>query len=94
MTTAGATEEALDVARRNKKSHDENDDSENEDCSIMEQKVTASAVQLVRNVFVRIDQQGAREKEILRYLSIMEDTFLANDIAGRQKKSTLGEFFT
>ena len=44
MTEAEATEEALDVARPSKeKSQDENEHSENEDCSIMErEKVTAS----------------------------------------------------
>ena len=44
MTEAEATEEALDVARPNKEeSQDENEDSENEDCSIREhEKVTAS----------------------------------------------------
>ena len=42
MTAAEATEEALDVARPNKEeSQDENEDSENQDCSIMErEKVT------------------------------------------------------
>ena len=62
----------------------------------MEQKVTASeanaAVRLLRNFVVSIDKAGAREKEILRYLSIMEDTFFAIDIAG-QRQSTLEDFF-
>ena len=97
MTEAEATEEALDVARPSKEeSQDENDDFENEDCSLMERKVTASevnaAVRLLRNFVVSIDKAGAWEKEILRYLSIMEDTFLAIDIAG-QKQSTLEDFF-
>ena len=58
-----ATEEALDVARTDKEeSQDENEDSENEDCSIMErEKVTASeanaAVRLLRN-FVVQQRQG------------------------------------
>ena len=99
MTEAEATEEALDVARTNKEeSQDENEDSENEDCSIMvREKTTASdanaAVRLLRNFVVSSDKAGAREKEILRYLSIMEDTFLATDIAGRKKRSTLEDFF-
>ena len=44
MPEAEATEEALDVVRPNKEeSHNENEDSENEGCSIMErEKVTAS----------------------------------------------------
>ena len=61
------------------------------------EKVTASeataAVQLLRNFVVSSDTAGAREKEILRYLSIMEDTFLASDVAGRKKQSTLEDFF-
>ena len=99
MSEAEATEEALDVVRTDKEeSQDENEDSENEDCSIMErEKVTASeanaAVRLLRNFVVSRDKAGAREKEILRYLSIMEDTFLAIDVAGRKKQSTLKDFF-
>ena len=65
MTEAGATEEALDdVARPNKEeSQDENEDSENEDCSIVEQeKVTAfednAAVRLLRNFLVSSDTAG------------------------------------
>ena len=61
------------------------------------EKVTASeatsAVRLLCNFVVSSDTAGAREKEILRYLSIMEDTFLANDVAGRKKQSTLKDFF-
>ena len=100
MSEAEATEEALDVVRTDKEeSQDENEDSENEDCSITErEKVTASeanaAVRLLRNFVVSRDKAGAREKEILRYLSIcMEDTFLAIDVAGRKKQSTLKDFF-
>ena len=94
-----ATEEALDVARPNKEeSQDENEDSENEGCSIMErEKVTASeataAVRLLRTCVVSSDTASAREKGILRYLSIMEDTFLANDVTCRKKQSTLKDFF-
>ena len=64
----------LDLARTNKKEkQDENEDSENEGCSIMErEKVTSSeanaAVRLLRNFVVSSDTAGAREKEILRYL--------------------------
>ena len=99
MPEAEATEEALDVASPNKEeSHNENEDCENEGFSIMErEKVTASeataAVRLLRNFVVSSDTAGAREKEILRYLSIMEDTFLATDLAGRKKQSTLEDFF-
>ena len=61
------------------------------------EKVTASeansAVRLFRNFVVSSDTAGAREKEILRYLWIMEDTFLAIDVAGRKKQSTLEDFF-
>ena len=86
MTESEATEEALDVARpRKEESQDENEDSENEGCSIMErEKVTASeanaAVRLLRDFVVSSATAGARVKEILRYLSIMEDTFLAIDV--------------
>ena len=99
MTEAEATEEAFDVARMDKEeSQDENEDSDNEDCLIMEhERVTASeanaAVLLLCNFVVSSDKAGAREKEILRYLSIMEDTFLAIDVAGRKKQSTLEDFF-
>ena len=99
MTEAEATEEALDVARPKKEeSQDENEDSENEGCSIMDrEKVTASeataAVRLLRNFVVSSDTAGAREKEIFQYLSNMEDTFLATDVAGRKKQSTLEDFF-
>ena len=98
MSEAEATEETLDVVRTDKEeSQDENEDSENEDCSIMErEKVTASeanaAVRLLHNFVVSRDKAGAREKEILWYLSIMEDTFLAIDVAGRKKQSTLKDF--
>ena len=79
-------------------SQDENEDSDNEDCLIMErERVTASeanvAVQLLHNFAVSSDKAGAHEKEILQYLSIMEDTFLAIDVAGRKKQSTLEDFF-
>ena len=61
------------------------------------EKVTASeataAVRLLRTCVVTSDTASAREKEILRYLSIMEDTFLANYVAGRKKQSTLKDFF-
>ena len=99
MREAEATEEALDLARPNKEeSQDENEDSENEDCSIMErEKIIASeanaAVRLLRNFVVSSDTASAREKEILRYLSIMEDSSLATDVAGRKKQSTLEYFF-
>ena len=98
MTEAEATEEALDVARPKKEeSQDENEDSENEGSIMDREKVTASeataAVRLLRNFVVSSDTAGAREKEILRYLSIMEDTFLAIDVAGRKKQSTLEDFF-
>ena len=98
MTEAEATEEALDVARPKKEeSQDENEDSENEGSIMDPEKVTASeataAVRLLRNFVVSSDTAGAREKEILRYLSIMEDTFLAIDVAGRKKQSTLEDFF-
>lgn len=100
MIEAEATDEALDVARTNKEeSQDENEDSENEDCSIMvREKVTASEAnateRLLRNFVVSSDKAGAREKEILRYLSIMADTFLAIDVAGRKKQSTLEDFLS
>ena len=103
MTEAEATEEALDVARtrartNKEESQDENEDSENEDCSIMvREKATASdanaAVRLLRNFVVSSDKAGAREKEILRYLSIMEDTFLAIDVAGRKSNLHWKIFF-
>ena len=99
MTEAEATEEAFNVARPKKEeSQDENEDSENENCSIMDrEKVTDSeataAVRLLRNFVVSSDTAGAREKEILRYLSIMEDTFLAIDVAGQKKQPTLEDFF-
>ena len=89
----------LDVAQPNKKENqDENEDSENEGCSIMErEKVTASeataAVRLLRNFVVSSDTAGAREKEILRYLRIVEDTFLAINVAGRKRQSKLEDFF-
>ena len=61
------------------------------------EKVTASeataAVRLLRNFVVSSDQAGAREKENVPYLWFMEDTFLAIDVAGRKKQSTLGDFF-
>ena len=61
------------------------------------EKVTASeataVVRLLSNFVVSSDTAGAREKEILRYLSFMEDTFLAIDVAGRKKQSTLEDFF-
>ena len=86
MIEAEATEEALDVARPKKEeSQDENEDSENEGCSIMErEKVTASEATAYGKC------SGKRNS---RYLSIMEDTFLANDVAGRKKQSTLKDFF-
>jgi len=65
MTESEATEEALDVARPSKEeSQDENEDSENEGCSIMErEKVTASeanaAVRLLRD-FIRRQQRNGR----------------------------------
>jgi len=62
------------------------------------EKVTASeanaAVWLLYNFVVSSDTAGAREKEILQYLPIMEDTFLAIDVAGRKKQSTLEDFLT
>ena len=61
------------------------------------EKVTASeataAVRLLRNFIVSSDTAGAREKEIFQYLSNMKDTFLATDVAGRKKQSTLEDFF-
>jgi len=60
MTEAEATEEGLDAARPNEEeSQDENEDSENEDCSIMErEKVTDSeanaVVRLLRNFVVKL----------------------------------------
>ena len=61
------------------------------------EKVTASeataAVRLLRNFVVSSDTAGARKKEILRYLSIMEDSFLATDVACLKKQSTLKDFF-
>jgi len=61
------------------------------------EKVTASeakaAVRLLRDFVVSSATAGAQEKEILRYLSIMEDTFLAIDVAGRKKQSTSRDFF-
>ena len=100
MTEAKATKEALDVARSNEEeSQDEIEYSENENCSMMErQKVTASkvnaAVRLLRiNFVVSSDTAGAREKEILRYLSVIQDTFLAIDAVGRKKTIHLEDFF-
>ena len=99
MTEAEKIEQALDVARTDKEeSQDENEDCENKDCSIVErEKVTASEAnaveRLLRNFVVSSDKVGAQEKEILRYLSIMKNTFLAIDVAGRQKQSTLDDFF-
>ena len=62
------------------------------------EKVTASeaiaAVRLLRNFVVSSDTAGAREKEILRYLSIMDDTFLATDVARPKKQSTLEDFLS
>ena len=82
MTEAEATEEALDVARPKKEeSQEENEDSENEGCSIMDCEKVA-AVRLLHNFVVSSDTAGGREKEILRYLSIMEETFLSIDVTG------------
>jgi len=99
MTEAESSEEALDVAQPSKEeSQDENEESENEDCLIMErEKVTApeanAAVQLLRDFVISSATAGARDKEILQHPSIMEDTFLAIDVAGRKKQSTLEDFF-
>ena len=48
---------------------------------------TNAAVRLLRNFVVSSDTAGTRKKEILRYLTIMEDAFLAIDVAGRKKQS-------
>ena len=87
MTEAEATEKVLDVAWPNKESQDENEDSENKGCSMMErEKATA-------RLCCQKWHSGCRKKEILQYLSIMEDTFLATDVACWKKQWTLEDLF-
>ena len=54
-------------------------------CFRGECRSTTSAQLRCQHFVVSIEKAGAREKEIIRYLSIMEDTFLAIDIAGQKQ---------
>ena len=51
-------------------------------------KNISQTVFLTGEAYLSSDTAGTRKKEILRYLTIMEDTFLAIDVAGRKKQST------
>ena len=52
-----------------------------------------SVKRLLHDFVVSSDTVGAGKKEILQYLSIMEDTFLAIDVACWKKQWTLEDLF-
>ena len=90
-TDQEATREAMEAVQSvdsaNHEKEDE-DDLDDDDISVLEPEPLSpiEATEAVRA------KSGAKEREFLRSLSSMEDTFLRMQ-AGRQRQSTLDEFF-
>ena len=79
-------------------SHEEEDGEDSDtDISIVEPKPLSliganEAVTALRNFILSFDKPGSKEKEFLRLLSSMEDTFLRMS-RKQQRQSSLKEFF-
>ena len=98
-TDQEATREALEAIQSvDSANHEKEDDDDlDDDISVLEQEPLSpieatEAVSALRNFVMTFDKSGAKEQELLRSLSSMEDTFLRMQ-ARRQRQSSLEEFF-